>query len=118
VPLATVTVTGTILDASQQPLNGQVTFTPINNLTDAAGNPVPGSVTDRTDAIVIPMTGVAVQLNRGKFSVALVPTDVAGLIPAGWQYQVTISIPGIPDYSFTTLLPSTPNPTDLSALSH
>jgi hypothetical protein len=114
--LAMVTVTGSLQDAAGNPLNGQVTFTPSTGLTDPVGNPVVASVTDATDSLVIPMSGVTERLNRGKFTVSLVATDSPGLAPAGWAYQVTIQIPGIPDYGGRYLIPSTPNPVDLSAL--
>lgn len=114
--LSLVTVTGTLLDASGQPLNGEVTFTPSTGAVDALGNPVITSVTDAAGSLIVAMTGVGERLNRGAFSVQLVPTDTAGLLPAGWMYQVTIQIPGIPDYGFTCFLPSSPNPVDLSAL--
>lgn len=114
--LATVTVTGLLRDAAGNPCNGQVTFTPTTGVTDSLGNPAVGSIIDTTDSQVIPMTGITQRLNRGAFSVQLIATDNAGLEPAGWQYQVTIQIPGIPDYGFTCFIPSSPNPVDLSAL--
>jgi hypothetical protein len=114
--LSLVTVTGTLKDASGAPLNGEVTFCPTTGQTDPFGNPVVGSIIDTADSQVIPMTGITERLNRGAFSVQLVATDNAGLEPSGWQYQVTIQIPGIPDYGFTCAIPSSPNPVDLSAL--
>ena len=114
--LALVTVTGTLKDAAGNPLNGEVTFTPTTGETDPYGNPVVGSIIDTADSQVIPMTGITQRLNRGAFTVSLVATDNAGLEPAGWQYQVTIQIPGIPDYGFTCYIPSSPSTVDLSAL--
>jgi hypothetical protein len=114
--LSLVTVTGTLKDASGSPCNGEVTFQPTTGMIDPSGNPVAGSIIDTADSQIIPMTGITVRLNRGAFSVQLIATDNAGLEPAGWQYQVTIQIPGIPDYGFTCFIPSSPSPVDLSAL--
>lgn len=114
--ISTVTVTGTILDASQEPLSGEVIFTPSTGATDAGGNPILAPITDASGLVVIAMTGVTEQLNRGTFSAALVPTNTAGLNPIGWLYQVTINNPGIPAYGFTCFIPSSPNPVDLSQL--
>jgi hypothetical protein len=114
---STVQVTGKLLDASEQPLTGTVRFTPASGQTDALGNPVAGSVTDAAGSLLIPMAGVTAVLDAtGSFSVSLVPTDTAGLEPAGWQYVVTISVPGVPDYGWSCFLPSSPSPVDLSAL--
>ena len=111
-----VTVTGLLKDASGQPLNGEVTFFPTTGETDPYGNPLVSSLIDTADSQVIPMTAITERLNRGAFTVSLVATDNAGLEPVGWQYQVLIQIPGIPDYGFTCFIPSSPNPVDLSAL--
>jgi hypothetical protein len=117
VPLPTlVTITGQLLDASEQPMVGvKVTFTPTSNQTDALGTPVAGSVTDAAGSLLIPMAGVLAVTNAaGQLldadgePVALVPTDTAGLEPAGWQYQVTISVPGVPDYGFSCFLLANP----------
>jgi hypothetical protein len=116
VPITSVTVTGTILDASQNPASGQITFTPATGITDAGGNPVITSITDAGGLVVVAMVGVTEQLNRGMFSVELIPTDTAGLLPVNWLYQVTVDVQGIPAYSSLYYIPPMPSPVDLSQL--
>jgi hypothetical protein len=117
VTLATVTVTGTVIDAGQNPAPGTVTFTPTATGEGPGGVPVITSVADAADQVVIPMTGVTETLDAsGQFTTTLIPTDAAGLVPGGWLYQVSVQIPGVADYGFTCTIPTTPNPVDLSAL--
>jgi hypothetical protein len=114
-PLSMVTVNGTFLDATKAPLTGQVTFVPVAVLT-ASGVPVPVLVTDTSDSIVIGPAGITRVLAAGAFTVALAPTDAAGLSPSGWAYQVTVSLDGVQPQQFMRLIPHTPSPVDFSAL--
>lgn len=122
--LPAVTLTGTVLDAAQQPATGQVVLTPATGTYDSFGDPVITVITDPAGETVIPMAGVTAPLDPagqvtgagGTAGLTLTPTDAAGLAPAGWLYQVTFQITGVPDYGFLCQIPSTPDPIDLSQL--
>jgi hypothetical protein len=118
-----VVVTGTVLDASQQPADGQVIFCPATGLFDAVGNPTVLNITDAAGKIVVPMAGVTCPLTAGQLmtgdtpGVELIPTDAAGLASASWVYQVTYQIAGVvPDYSFLASIPYGSGTVDLSEL--
>jgi len=78
VALPSLTLTGTITDASGTPLRGTLTFQP-NAQLSYTGSP-------ETD---VPQEPVPVTLsNTGTFTVALLPCDAANVSPAGWSYVV------------------------------
>ena len=79
-----MTLTGTYLDGSGNPLFGTVTFAPSVPLTDS------------TDSEIVLQAPVTVAVNSaGQFSVALYGTDDADLAPSGWTWQVTENIAGL-----------------------
>jgi hypothetical protein len=84
VSLNKVTLTGTYLDGSGNPLFGTVTFAPSVPLTDS------------TDSEIVLQAPVTVAVNSaGQFTVALYGTDDADLVPGGWTWQVTENIAGL-----------------------
>lgn len=103
--LATISVTGFFFDSSLTGQSGSVLFYPTSVLTDSAGNVFLG--TSPITAVVASGTMVAQ---------TLVATDNTALKPAGWQYTVSIAVPGASQV-FNTYLPSTLGATvDLSDL--
>ena len=114
--LTLVTVNGRIPDVSGVPVTGAVTFAPVA-VPQGGPGPLPVTVTDAQDSLVIASAGARRVLKDGAFSVTLAPTDNGALLPRGWGYRVTLQITGvIPDHSFVTLLPFSPDPVDFSAL--
>lgn len=93
-PLATVTLTGTLPGAA----GAVATFTASNWLTDA------------TDNLLIPPKPQRAILGSnpdgsGSFSVGLLPTDAAGPLPGGWTWQVIFSaIDGVQPFGFSFAL--------------
>jgi hypothetical protein len=104
--LEKVTLTGTYLDGSGQPLFGTVTFAPSVPLTDI------------TDSEIVLQSPVTVAVNSaGQFSVALYGTDDADLAPSGWTWQVTESIAGLTPSTWSFFLAYADGTTqDISAL--
>lgn len=104
--LATVVVTGTLLDPAGGALTGVVTFTPSAEVTDATGR------------VVIPATPQPYPLSAdGTFTAGpLAATDNADLVPETWTYGVTVALTGAPEFSFSCAIPHTPSPVDISAL--
>jgi hypothetical protein len=91
-----VRLTGTFLNGSSQPLNGQLVFAPNVQLTDS------------TDSQVVADAGVVVSLDSGgSFSVPLYATDNENLTPSGWVWDVTVSVAGLPPASWSFFLPYT-----------
>src|SRR5262249_31225706 len=80
--LTTITVTGTYMSASGTALNGSVMFTPTWTLYD------------KSDQVIFGDVPVVATVAGGTFSVVLPTTDNAHLYPAGWAYQVQVSVPG------------------------
>lgn len=115
IPLVIVSSAGTD-DASLQGLSGSVCFRPV--AVPVGGTlPLPTVVTGTADGLVIEPAGVTRNISGGAFSVGLVPTDRAGLSPAGWGYSVTLVLAGVqPVQSFTTLIPYGTGAVDFSAL--
>lgn len=102
--VSTVTVTGTFLDASGEPLAGQVTFTPSAVLSDDSGDP----------DVVIVGASVKARLDKdGSFSVALAATDDADLSPTGWTYAVEERVAG-QTRTYSISLPASPSTVDLA----
>jgi hypothetical protein len=101
-----VVLTGTFLDGSENPLYGQLTFTPSVSLTDI------------TNSQNVPQAPVTVTLNSGgQFSVPLYSTDSTNLAPPGWTWQVTQSIAGLPPDTWNFFLPYSNGSTqDISTL--
>jgi hypothetical protein len=84
---------------------GSVVFTPSTVLVDS------------THKAIYSGSGAAVLDNGGAASIVLLATDSAGVLPAGWRWQVDEQIPGA-RRTYWIDLPSTLGPTiDLSALS-
>jgi hypothetical protein len=110
------TLTGTVTDASGEPVSGTITAVPV--IIPAPGNaPVPTNVTDTSGQVVVAPCGVSRQFSAstaGYFSMPLTSTDTAGLAPSGWAYRLTLQA-GTTEV-FTVLLPASPSPVDLSAL--
>lgn len=102
--LSTVVVTGTFTDCQGRPLDGEVAFTPSAELQDATGK------------VIIPASPKRYRLHSGAFTAGLAATDNANLAPLTWSYTVLVTIGGAAPWSFTTLLPHSPSPVDLSAL--
>jgi hypothetical protein len=111
-----VTVTGTVNNAAGHPLSGTVTFTPSTGEQDPQGNPQVTGIIDPGDQEIIAMTGVTEDFAGGKFTVTVLATDTAGVSPEGWSYLVTFNVPGIPAWSNRYVIPSSPDPVDLSQL--
>jgi len=100
--LVLVTVTGDFPNAIGQAAS--VTFTPSADLDDPA------------DAEFVAMVPDAVDLSAtGAFSVPLISTGNAQIVPAGWQWQAVLTV-GARSGTFSFYLPETPNPVDLTAL--
>lgn len=106
VDLATVVVTGKMLDPAGGPLVGTVTFTPSAEVTDAFGR------------VVIPAAPQPYPLSAdGTFSAGpLAATDNADLVPETWTYTVAAEFTGAPGFTFSCAIPHTPSPVDISAL--
>lgn len=104
--LTTCIVTGKLLDPAGGPLTGVVTFVPSAEVTDATGR------------VVIPAVEQPYPLSAdGTFRTApLAATDNADLSPESWQYVVTISLTGAPEFTVTCAVPQAVSPVDLSAL--
>jgi hypothetical protein len=113
---ATITLTGSVPNAALIPLGGEVTFTPSIAQTDAGGNPVVCPITSSAAEVMIAPVPVPAELNRGAFSIDLVPTDTPGLNPSPWYYSVTWDIPNIPNYTALYSIPTSADPVDLSQL--
>ena len=102
--LLTAIVTGTFEDAAGFPLRGSITFTPSAVVTDSTGKVVVDG----------PRT---YWLTAGSFrSNPLVATDSPGLLPAGWDFTVTVAIEDIQPQAWSLAIPHTPSPVDISAL--
>lgn len=114
---ATVVLTGTITDASGQPVSGTVTAVPVA-LYGTQAKPV--TVTDASGLIVVAPSGVRRRFDAssgGSFSMRLAATDTAGLAPANWAYQFTLDAGGQGTAeTFTALLPGSPSAQDFSGL--
>jgi parallel beta-helix repeat protein len=109
-----VTLTGTVADASGQPVSGTITAVPV---ITRGTQVIPVTVTDASGFIVVAACGVRRSFGHssgGTFSLPLAATDTAGLAPANWAYQFTLDA-GIPD-TFTAFLPGSPSTLDFSAL--
>jgi hypothetical protein len=103
-PLTTISVTGSFQDFTETGLSGSVTFTPTTAVVDSGGS------------LILAASPVVTTVAGGTMTpVTLVTTDNAGLSPAGWQYNVSIAVPGMTQ-SYTTFLPHTGSTVDLSAL--
>lgn len=90
-----ITVHGTYLDILDNPCSGSITFTPPPVLVD------PGSS-------VVYSHPVSANLDStGSFSVSLVCTDNAPLVPVGWAYTVTERISGAATRTYQVFLPHT-----------
>jgi hypothetical protein len=76
----TCTIVGTYSDVSGNPVRGTITFTPTAEL----GATIQG--------IMLPQLTVTTTLNNGTLTVALLPTDTAGITPTGWGYKVVETI--------------------------
>lgn len=106
VDLATVVVTGKMLDPAGGPLVGTVTFTPSAEVTDAFGR------------VVIPAVAQPYPISAdGTFQTApLAATDNADLAPESWSYVITIALTGAPEFTLTCAVPQAVSPVDLSSL--
>jgi hypothetical protein len=93
VDITTITVTGSYADGQGNPQSGSVMFTPSSELADITGK----VVISRTPIVAPVGTG-------GTFSCILATTDNATLFPAGWAWNVQVSIPGAVQ-NFNTYLP-------------
>jgi hypothetical protein len=94
VSLEVVTLTGHFTNGTGQPVTGSVTFIPSAQLTDM------------TDAEIVVPSVVTVDLNSlGQFSASLYSTDSSNLTPAGWTWQITQNITGLPPYTWNFFLP-------------
>lgn len=67
--------------------------------------------------ILIPDEPVRIDVDQltGMGSRPLLPTDTAGVTPAGWKWRFTVVVDERRG-SFTSLLPTTPNPAQLTDL--
>jgi hypothetical protein len=93
--LPTRTVTATYTDPTTgYPQTGKVTFTPSTTLQATSSD------------VIVPAEPVIAYVEAGTFSVALVPTDVAEIQPAGWTYTVTETIGSAPSRSYSIQVPS------------
>lgn len=105
--LATITVTGSYVNADGSPAAGNVRFTPTSAIIDASG------------AVIIPATAITATLGNGSFSVTLPCTDNGNLAPSAWGYVVHVNVNGITgtQSQFTVMLPHTLGAVvDISAL--
>jgi hypothetical protein len=92
--LSTISVTGFFFDSSLTGQSGSVLFYPTSVLTDSAGKVFLG--TSPITAVVASGTMTAQ---------TLVTTDNTALLPSGWQYTISVSVPGASQV-FNTYLPS------------
>jgi hypothetical protein len=91
VPLAKITLTGTITDGEGNPLSGVVQFVPSVPLADPA------------DLQVVRQAQINVTVGaNGTFSAALYATDNANLEPPGWAWTVTEFLAGVPQSRYTS----------------
>lgn len=98
----TVRLRGRYLAPDKTPLAGTVSFAPPSVLTLPASD-------------VISTTAAKVTLDStGAFEVDLIPTDVPGMSPSRWSYQVTEKLKGVPPRIFHILLPGGTGPVDLA----
>lgn len=107
VDVTTITVTGTYTDGQGNPQSGSVMFTPSSELADTTGK------------VVIAQTPVVAPVGSlGTFSCELACTDNASLFPAGWAWNVQVSIPGAVQ-NFNAYLPGSVygSTVDMSVLS-
>jgi hypothetical protein len=109
---ATCTLTGTFYDSSGGTgVRGELTITPTSELLNASGSVIVGPV-----PLVVPIAG-------GTFSVHLLPTDTAGVLPAGWSYAVVEQLLLSPSSPVMTrsvywVKPTGTGTVDLSSLTH
>lgn len=105
--LPSLTITGFYESATDAAQAGAVLFTPSSAVMDAAGKVV---------VTAVPNVG---SLTGGSLSITLPCTDTAGLVPAGWLYNVTVAVPGA-QTTFPLYLPQslggTTGSVDISAL--
>jgi hypothetical protein len=115
-----VVVTGTLWQ-NVQPATGTVTFDPDTELTDAGG----AAVFEGSPVVAIIgqtaqgwSNGAVTTLTprAGWFSVPLVPTDAAGLVPTGWKYRVTVSLDGANPYGGLFAVPYGSGAADLASI--
>lgn len=104
--LTTCRVQGTYLDSAGFPQQGTVRFSPSAVLADATGS------------VVIPMATRVYSISaQGTFETdPLVATDNATISPQGWQYQVIVTIAGLPPQEFSILLATSGSPVDISTI--
>lgn len=112
--LTTITITGTWLMADGTPCGGSLRIVPTSEIADPTGD------------ATFPATPVTVALAAGAATVTVPCTDNPGLVPAGWQYQVTETItyplpppakPATWTRAYQILVPSSLGPTaNLSSL--
>ena len=106
--LPSLTVTGRYDSAVGTPQAGAVLFTPSAAVEDAAGR-----------VVISAVPNTAALNTGGSFSIVLPCTDSAGLVPAGWLYNVDVAVPGA-QQTFTTYLPlalgGTAGTVDITAL--
>lgn len=84
--LTTITLTGKFLDSTGAPLSGTLSFTPVPELVDPA------------NAILYSAPVNATLDGTGAFSVTLICTDNANLLPVGWFYSVIENVRGTRTY--------------------
>lgn len=87
------TVTGSYKNASGDPAQGRVTFTPT------------ATIKDDSNAIIISETIAADLDNAGSFSIELPVTDNPILYPKGWGYLVSVRLYGVKPTKFYALIP-------------
>lgn len=98
----TVRLTGRYITPDRKPLAGTLSFAPPTVLT-------------LPDSDVISTTAAKVTLDAaGAFEVDLIPTDLPGMSPRGWSYQVTEKLTGLPRRVFHIMLPAGTGPVDLA----
>jgi Pectate lyase superfamily protein len=109
VTFATITLTGKFQDVAQNWLGGTITIVPnFSEAIDAAASEI---------FAAIPQSYAIHPSSAGFTTAALVTTDSTDLVPGGWQYDVTVSLTGMPPWSFALALPSSLGATiDLSQL--
>jgi hypothetical protein len=100
-----ISVTGSFYDSSGTGQSGSVQFIPTAELTDATGS------------IIVTQTPLTAVVTSGTMvAQTLATTDNSGLSPSGWQYAITVSVPGA-SQTFNAYIPSTLGATvDLSVL--
>lgn len=102
--LTTITLTGTYLDVTGEPISGSVRFTPQSIIKD----------TDQNQIII--NNGVTATLDgSGSFSVILPITDDTDVAPIPFAYRVEELFSGGRDF-FITLPTDTPDPQDIADL--